>query len=467
MNPTSIWVAPKTALTRIHIIEENVTNKTVIEKLSETTPLTLAEIIDIALMANPDTKKSWANAREEAAVFGQSLKNYFILATLNGKYDLERRRQYSTRTFQNHIDFYDRDYGAEIDLSYILLDFGQTRYSSKAALEALFSADWSHNSVLQKTMKSVMDDFYNYLLEQQLLKAQEMDLINAEVTLESTQEKFKLGLADVSDVVQATTSYLKQQLDLVSQEQSTHQAYTLIVENMGYSSDAQFVFQNFPKEVLTFTPEKLDSLIEKAVINRPDLLSKESTVKSKEAALKASKLSRLPVVNTSLDLARLYYHEPMVGTGLTKYTTTISLSLPLFQGFYISNAIKKGQSQLTAALSDLKKLRLEIEQEVSNYRVSVILSKKALKYAKAYLESANEDYAVYLDKYRAGTTNIVDLIQAQTAVSDARAKKAKSEQQWYSSVADLTYSLGLLLPSRVSSDQARLKLGESESEKAY
>ena len=459
-SPKSIWAAPEKAMTRIHLIENEVQDKTKLEEISKASPFTLAEIIDIALTSNPDTKASWANAREEAAVFGQSLQNYFVLASISGQYQMEKDRQFESNTMQQDTEFINRDMGGILELSYILLDFGQTKYSSQAALETLFSADWSHNSVIQQTMKSVIDNFYNFLLEKQLLKAKEMDLVNAQVTLDSTKEKFKAGLADISDVVQATTSLLGQKLDLVDQEQSLHNAYTLLVDVMGYSADSRFEFQNFPDKLITFTPEKLDTLIEKAIINRPDLQAKESIVKSKEASLNAAKASRLPVVNANLDWGRQFHHYPITGSGLTKYTASVSLSVPLFQGFFISNEIKKSRSQLTASLSDLKKLRLSIEQEVSNYRTGVILSKKALEYAKEYLISAEEDYKVFLEKYRSGTTNIVDLISAQAAVSDARARQSKSEQQWYSAVADLTYSIGLLIPSRVNKDQARLNMGK-------
>lgn len=461
ISPSSLWYGPKEAMTRIHVLdEEDVETKVAIETVSKEKPLTLAEIVDIALSANPATKKSWAQARNAAAVFGQSLKNYFVLADINGGYELQSQRQFTSATLERSTDFYNREYGGEIDLSYILLDFGQTRYTSLAALETLFSADWSHNSTLQQTMKNVIDDFYNYLLEKKLLKAQEMDLINAQVTLDSTKEKFKMGLADVSDVVQATTSYLKQQLDLITQQQSTHNAYTLMVETMGYSSDADFKFQDFPDEITTFTPESLDFLIEKAIANRPDLMAQESIVKAKEASLNAARAKRFPVINTGFQWGRQFQNAPITGEALNKYNATIALTVPLFQGFYITNTIKQQSAELTSALSDLKQLRLEIEQEVSNYRTAVILSAKALKYAAAYLESAEEDYKVYLEKYRTGTTNIVDLIQAQTAVSDARAKKATSEQQWYSAVADLTYSTGLLVPSRLDENKAELKLGE-------
>ena len=457
-SPHSVWKAPEKALTRIHIVGEEVAERKDIEAHSKKAPLTLAEILDIALTSNPDTKASWAKARAEAAIFGQSLQNYFVLASINGLYQMEDIKQFHSNTMKKDTEFINRDMGGQLNLSYILLDFGQTRYSSKAALESLFSADWSHNSVIQQTMKSVMDHFYDYLLEKQLLIANEMDLVNATTTLDSTKEKFKSGLADISDIVQATTSYLQQQLNLVNQEGQLHNAYTQLVDDMGYSANSEFIFQNFPKEILTFTPEKLDTLISQALINRPDLQAKESVVKAKEASLKAAQAGRMPIVNANLDWGREFHHYPLTGRGVTKYTASVSLKFPLFQGFFISNKIKQSRSELTLALSELKKIKLGIEQEVSNYRTHVILASKALDYAEQYLLSAQEDYRVFLEKYRAGTTNIVDLIAAQTSVSDARARKAKSEQQWYRSVADLTYSLGLLLPSRVNKREVSLNL---------
>src|SRR3990167_3182616 len=47
------------------------------EKFQSDEPLTLAELIDIALINNPETKKTWAEAKAAAAEYGVSLSNYF------------------------------------------------------------------------------------------------------------------------------------------------------------------------------------------------------------------------------------------------------------------------------------------------------------------------------------------------------------------------------------------------------
>ena len=139
-----------------------------------------------------------------AAEYGQSLQDYFLLAEGAGNYTRTRFAQFTGAT---RSIVYETQYGGELELTYTILDFGQTRMTSEAALQSLFNADWSHNSQVQQTIQIVMTDYYNYLYQKQLLFSTEQDVINAKVSLDATEEKFRQGLSDVSDIVQARTQY--------------------------------------------------------------------------------------------------------------------------------------------------------------------------------------------------------------------------------------------------------------------
>lgn len=127
------------------------------------------------------------------------MQNYFILADIDGNYTRTRFAQF-TGPVRSII--YETQYGGELDLTYTILDFGQTRMTSEAALQSLYNADWSHNSQIQQTIQVVMTNYYNYLYQKELLFSREQDVINAKVSLDATEEKFRQGLADVSDIVQ-------------------------------------------------------------------------------------------------------------------------------------------------------------------------------------------------------------------------------------------------------------------------
>ena len=437
--PDALWQPPEKAKRRLPNMEDLEKEGEDYHAFSKEAPITLAEIIDIALSRNPNTKQSWAAARVSAAEYGQSLQNYFILAEGGGNYT---RTRYAEFLGAKRSIIYETQYGADLDLTYTILDFGQTRMTSEAALQSLFNSDWSHNSQVQQTIQLVMNDYYNYLYQKQLLFSSEQDVVNAKVSLDATEEKFRQGLADVSDIVQARTQYLSSKLAVVNQRQSLHTAYTQLVNDMGLPSDGIIYFQDYPEKIVPFNLDTLDRLIVKANHNRPDLLAAEAEVKSSIASYKAARLEKFPVVTGEFDIGRKYYQHGLNDT--YDFSAQINLTFPLFQGFFIENTIKKAKATIQESEASLDQIRLSIIQEVSNYRSDVGYSIESMEYARAYLDSAEEDFRVNLKKYRVGTGTIVDLINAQTAVSDARSQLAQAQNSWYTSVANLAYATGIL-----------------------
>lgn len=412
--------------------------------LKQEIPLTLGEIINIALVNNPDTTESWAVAREQAGVYGQSLQDDFILADIDGNYQRSRTAEF---TSSDRTIVYETTYGAELCLSYTLLDFGQTRYSSKAALQALYSADWSHNSQIQLVVQETMTDFYNYLFQKQELTSANQDLKNAQVSFDAVMEKFRNGLADIGDRVQAKTKLLQQKLNIVTQKQTLNNAYTELVKQMGVPANEDIIIQDYPQIIKTYDVDNLDNLILEAMKNRPDLIAQEADVISKEKNLIANKRKNYLTIVGGFNIGRQYYQHGL--NDEYDFKAQVSLNYPLFQGFFIKNQVKQARGELEVARAKLDQVKLSILQDVTNYRVDVELSKEALTFAEEFLASAEEDFKLNLMKYKVGTATIVELINAQTSVADARSKLAESKKNWYTSLANLAYATGALKPNEV------------------
>ncbi len=441
MSPNSIWMPPCKAQIRLITNEEQKKTLETYARCSKENPLSLAEIIDITLYHNPTTKLSWANARVSAAEYGQSLKNLFIQAEIEGT---QSRTKSAEFLGQERIVIYETTSDWQLELNYLVFDFGQTRTTSKAALQSLYYANWLHNSKIQLIIQTAMNNYYNYLYQKELLTAHQEDLLNAQISLDATKESFQRGLSDVSDIVQANTFFLKQKLDLISQEQNVHDAYTHLIQSMGLSNDKPIFFQNYPLKIHSIKMESLETLLAQAHQNRPDLLAAEVQVKSNLLTLESAKLKHYPTLNAQFDIGRKWLSN--YGDDHYDFSALLSLTFPLFQGFYIENSIKKAKANLEVAKAELRQTQLNIAEEVSNYRESTLLSKEMIRYAKSYLNSAQQDFEVNLSKYRAGTTTIVELINAQASVADARAEVAKAQNSFYTSIANLAYATGILLP---------------------
>ena len=136
-------------------------------------------MIDIALSINPQTKLSWAQAREAAAQFGQSQSSYFPEITGNFAYTRFRQPVFMEEISSSDLSFSPSPTGGtkvgvediyysfwqpQLALSFLLFDFGARRATSEVARQALYNADWTHNNTIMMLLQTVMNDYYNLLI---------------------------------------------------------------------------------------------------------------------------------------------------------------------------------------------------------------------------------------------------------------------------------------------------------------
>ena len=68
-------------------------------------------------------------------------------------------------------------------------------------------------------------------------------------------------------------------------------------------------------------------------------------------------------------------------------------------------------------------------------------------------------------KYKQGTNTIVDVVNAQSSLADARARQINALEQWYSSLANLAYSTGMLSPTSLAPfDLGRAEVAERQEQ---
>lgn len=431
------------------------------ECLKKEEPYSLAELVDLALSINPQTKLSWAEARAAAAQFGQSQSDYFPQFTGNFVYTRFRQPIFVEQITPTNLSFAGNPTGAvnvavkdiyysfwqpQLAVSYLLFDFGTRRATSEAAKQALYYADWTHNNTIMMLLQTVMNDYYNYLYQRQLLIADEQNVATARVTLQAAEVSLDNGVRDVSDYLQAKTQLLQNQTTWAAQQQNVEVSYATLLYDMGLPANICIKTLDFPMTL----PENdllppVDTLIAIAMQNRPDLLAAEANLHEQEANVTVAKTQYLPKVNYNFNIAKNYYSQNLHDK--YNFVSSFSVSMPLFSGFYYRNAIKMAESVKKEAEEQLKETELNVIKQITTYHYSVKVSFETLQFATAYLEAAQEEYDVSLSKYKQGTNTIVDVVNAQSSLADARARQINAFQQWYTSLANLAYSTGILSPT--------------------
>lgn len=418
----------------------------------------LAELIDIGLRNNVQTKITWSQALAAAAQYGESQSQLF--PQLTGQFNVQRSRQ---PNFITNIsvdpaatgitpitvtDVYYSVYGPQLQMSYLIYDFGTLRATTESYRQALYYADWSHNSAIQVLVQTIMNNFYNYLYQKQLYIANEADVVTAQTTLDVAQAGLKTGVRDVSDFLQAQTQLLQNQTTLSAQQQNVQVAYSQMLANMGLPANHTLPTQGLPSDLPKedFLPP-LEDMITAGLYNRPDLLASEANLRSYEQQLRATERQFLPQVNYNFQLGKSYFNGGLHDS--YNFNSVITVSMPLFAGFYYRNAIKMAKANKKTAEEQMKNIQLQVIQEITNYYSSVKVAFETIQLSTAFLAASEEQYTVALAKYKEGTNTILDVVSAQSSLADARATEASAIQQWFTSLANLAYATGLVSPTHL------------------
>lgn len=411
-------------------------------------PLSLAQVVDFSLRNNPGTQLSWANILGAIAELGAARKDFWPSVTVEG--NLQRQKRTSPFSVQALASEWLTLGGVDGTVTYTLWDFGARFAKSESALQALFALSYAYNQELQTVIQTATNNYYSYLYQKAALSDRGRDVSDAELILQAAEKKLRLGIANITDLVQAKTTYLNAQVEYVSQQDQSENALAKLAQTMGMAANVKFDTQNFPCELPgTEFLASNDVFVDIALKNRPELVQYKAEILSKKAALLQSRLEPLPKVTGSVDLDLQAYHG---FRHAFNFTGEFRIEMPIWDGFYYTNKAREAKAALKKARAQLKQEQDKILGEVityyNNYRNAVI----KVEYTQEYLDAAFEEFEVTLGNYKAGTGDILQVMNALTSLSNARSKFTDSVRELFTSLTNLAYATGSLITPNINSD---------------
>jgi outer membrane protein TolC len=169
--------------------------------------LTLTDVVDLGLRNNPATRISWANARAAAAAYGSQRGSY--LPTIDGEVTGTRLK---TVASQGRSAVTQSVLSPSLNISYLLLDFGGRSGNVGTARNELIAANFTHNATLQGVVLQIQRAYFEYVANRALLEAQRTTEREAKTNLAAAEERNRVGVATIADVLQARTAASRTEL---------------------------------------------------------------------------------------------------------------------------------------------------------------------------------------------------------------------------------------------------------------
>lgn len=402
--------------------------------------LTIADAVDLALRNNPATRLSWAQARAAADAYGSARGSLYPAISLDASIARARPLPVPGRPSVDRSQ-----YGPTIGLTYLVWDFGGRAGNIDIARQTAIAADLSHNVTVQNTILQVESALFVDLGSRALRDAQRATVDEATASLSAAEERHRVGLATIADVLQARTARSQAQLTLESLEGAYRVAQGNLAVAMGLPATTSFEIPlpetPNPDSLLCVT-QSVDTLIAIATRSRPDLAAARAQASGAAAQVRATRSAFYPTI--SLNTNSGYTGSDVATLQGRTYNLGLSFDLPLFTGFSHEYNKRTADELLDAANARTESMRQQVALQVFTAYYNLQTATDRVRTAADLLASATESESVARGRYREGVGSIVDLLIAQSALADARAQDVQSRWQWRGALAQLAHDVGVL-----------------------
>jgi outer membrane protein TolC len=312
-----------------------------------------------------------------------------------------------------------------------------------AARDALIAANWTHNATLQNVVARAAGAFFDYSASKALLAAQALTLQEAEVNLAAAEERRRVGVATIADVLQARTAVAQARLDLQAVEGNLLTTRGALAASTGFPATLDYDIDTAAvARPIAVLAEQVDTLVAAALASRPDLAAAWADYGEARAQARVARSQRLPSLVAS-GTAGVSYQAGREG-GRGAYNLTLGLRIPVFNGFAWEYNQQRADAEAEAALARARGLEQQVVFQVFSAYHALRTATVRVGTAEELLTSATESAAAARGRYQGGVGSLLELLNAENALAAARAQRIQARLGWQAAAVQLARDAGIL-----------------------
>jgi outer membrane protein TolC len=281
-------------------------------------------------------------------------------------------------------------------------------------------------------------DFYSVLGGQELLEVARDRLRRAEEQLVIARARVVSGAVVQTDSLQLLLELTQARVALLREEAGVLVARLRLGRRVGVSGpvDAVPVDTTMPPALPLTLPDAVGSATERG----PDYRIALANERAADAAFSGRKASYLPQLNVAANLSS--FDDRFFPNNLTRSSLTFSLSYPIWDGFQRELALTRARVARDVARAVREDALRAVETDVTQAYLAYDTARNTVLLAWQSVVVARENFRVQEARYRAGASTILDLLEAQTRLTEAQAQLVQARYATRLALAGLEAVLG-------------------------
>jgi outer membrane protein TolC len=184
----------------------------------------------------------------------------------------------------------------------------------------------------------------------------------------------------------------------------------------------------------------IDEALKRAYTSRSDYQATMTDVRAAEFSRRAAAAGYLPSLSFNADYGLAGSHP---STSTTVADVRGTLSIPIFQGGSVHADVLQANARLEQSRERLENLRAQIDSDVRAAMLNLQSSAEQVNVARSNIDLAEETLVQSRDRFSAGVTDTVEVVQSQEAVASAHEQYISSLYNYNHAKISLVRALGI------------------------
>ena len=423
----------------------------------------LAELIDIAELNNPQTHIAWERARQAADRLGIAKSAYFpVLSGLAAGGDSRAIEPFPEPLSVRGYNMIEAPVVVpEITLDFLIFDFGKREAKVDGATAEKLAAGSNFIRANQEVAFGVATAYYRLLTAQERLTAAQETLKTAQTTQDAAEAQLNNGRSTLPDVLNARAETSQAVFDMESADGDEKIARVTLTEAVGAEPSPDIVIDGQEKTPLPASLTlSIDKLIDRAIADRPDLMAQASEIRAADEVAREAKSEYLPTIGLTANGAQTSIwptadYGKLGQASEPTWAVQLGVEWRLFDGGARKNSLAIARSKGREARDEMREKRDEATREVWTAYIGFRTAMRKEQAAQALLQSANSSYSASLDAYKYGVKNLIDVVTAERQLAQARLSGVSARSELFLQAVNIEFVTGNLLRKQPPATQTQ------------
>ena len=311
--------------------------------------------------------------------------------------------------------------------------------NTRAAGQSVASREFSYKDARDLVVLAVGYTYLQAIAAEARVQTAQAQVKTAQSIYDQASDQVKAGTSPAIDALRAKVELQTRQQQLIQAVNDLAIQKLTVARVIGLAPGQEFELTD-KSLYQPFAGMTVEEALERAYAARSDYRAAAADVRAAELTRRAAAAGYLPSLSFDANYGAAALHP---STATSVYDVRGTLTIPIFLGGRVHGDVLQAEARLEQSRQRQENLRAQIDAEVRTALLNLQSSAEQVTVALSNMDLADQTLTQSRDRFSAGVTDSVEVVQSQEAVASAHEQYISSLYSYNYAKIFLARSLGI------------------------